>query len=360
MDQINKLLAKRKTTPFSSFASDNGAGCDFDKEKTRAEILSRFEKEIYGVMPSRPDHLSVEVISEDNGFAAGNAIHRRLRLTVYFGEDQFSFTVNEAMPKSRYPLPVFLHIDTSDSVPSRHTPHEELCDEGFCVFSFCAFDISHADQNFRCGISRHLGTRRSPSAPGKLSIWAWAAMRVMDYIETLDYIDKSRIAIVGNTIMGKAALLAGAYDTRFTHVISSSSGIFGASLTKSNKGTPPLMIMDSMPYLFAPGLAHKMQRAAYLPTVDQHLLLSLIAPRYLIIASATGDYLGDVESDFLCAVAASDAYKAYGVNGLIHNGEVPTNGALLDGGRIIHYVREGVPYISRRDWQIYMRIVREK
>lgn len=353
VNDLDALLSKRNLIfPFESNLKDT--------EKIKSKILNSFEKEIYGTMPPRPDHLKVEVINEDRTFSAGRAIHRVLKLTLSFGEKEFSFNVNEATPKSGAPLPVFVHIDTSSLVPSRYTPYEEICDGGFSVFSFSAFDVSENNANFRSGIAKHFGTRRSYSAPGKLCMWAYAGMRVMDYIEKLNYIDKSRIAVIGSETMGKAALLAGVYDKRFTHVIANSSNTFGASLTKCNTGKPLIEILDNESHLFAPALRKTLEKPNTLPSVDQHLLLSLIAPRYTVIGSATGDYNGDVESDFLCAIAASPAYEALGYKGLCHKAKLPNAGDLFDEGRIIHYVRDGIAYLSRRDWQVYMALVRSK
>lgn len=332
------------------------------KEKSakiaESNIISEFEKEIYGTMPPRPEHLSVEVVGEDRGFAAGRGTHRVLSFTAHFGKERFSFTVNEVLPNTENPLPVFLHIDNSPCVPSKFTPHEELCDEGFCVFSFSAYDISGNDANFRSGLTKHFGARRSYSAPGKLTAWAWAAMRVMDYIETLDYVDKERVAVIGNENLGKAALLAGVYDTRFTHVLLNCSGLLGASLTKGNTGKPLLALVEEEGYLFNPGFVKRMQKRGYTSTLDQDALLSLIAPRYLVIGSASGDYNGDLQSDFSSAVLASAAYEKLGYRGLVHNGIAPKANELLDGGRIIHYARDGIAYLSRHDWRVYMEILK--
>ena len=358
MDMLEKLLNERNIAPLSIFRRQNCAKAVADIQNRRAEILQGLEKEIYGRMPEKPEHLSVETISEDRCFAAGFTVHRVIKISAHFGNEIFSFLLNEVVPKSSTPLPAFVHIDTSGATPSRFTPHEEISDGGFAVFSFCAFDVATNDGNFRSGISKHFGTRRSPSAPGKLITWAWAAMRAMDYIQTLEFIDKDRVAVIGHENLGKSALLAGAYDERFTHVIASSSGVLGASLISKNKGKPLLAIIDSEPYLFNPSFVRKMKKPGYHPPKDQHQLLAAIAPRYLIIGSAIGDYNGDVESDFLSAVAASESYKSLGIEGLCHSGKIPTLPTLLDKGRIIHYVRDGVAYLSRRDWQVYMSILK--
>lgn len=344
MGYTDELLRKRGVAPL------------IEKEAA----LAAFESEIYGTMPPRPDHLRVELLNEDRCFAAGNAVYRQHKFTLSFGDKEFSFKVNETAPKTDIPCPAFVHIDTSSAVPSRFTPYEEICDGGFAVFSVCAFDLTEDNADFRSKIAKYFGTRRRNNATGKLIMWAYAAMRVMDYIEKLEHIDKNAVAVIGNELMGKASLLAGVYDPRFAFVISNCSGIFGASLTKGNTGEHLTVIADSCTHLFAPSLGRQLKRYGGLPSVDQHQLLALIAPRHLLLGYAAEDHRTDLEGGFLAAAAASPAYEKLGVDGLIHGDCLPKENELLADGRIVFYTRDGINYLSRRDWQVYMETIRNK
>ena len=70
---------------------------------------------------------------------------------------------------------------------------------------------------------------------GVLRAWAWGASRVADYLATDTSADAKQIAIEGHSRMGKASLVAMAYDPRFAVAYINSSGAGGA-----NHRPPPL------------------------------------------------------------------------------------------------------------------------
>ena len=91
-----------------------------------------------------------------------------------------------------------------------------------------------------------------------------------------------------------------------------------------------------------------------------HFLLSLIAPRYLLVGSALDDYGTDYEGELLSCAAASEAYKIFGLKGLMFEGEIPYCPIKLQGGEISFHLRTGDSYFAREDWRNYIEFMKKR
>lgn len=118
---------------------------------------------------------------------------------------------------------------------------------------------------------------------------AWGASRVIDYLYRLPFVDTSRIALTGHSRNGKQSLMAAAFDTRIKAVVSSSGGTGGESTFRYSddrfNSESVEEITHNFPYWFSPRLHLFAGREQKLP-VDQNSLMSLIAPRGLMMVSA--------------------------------------------------------------------------
>ena len=151
--------------------------------------------------------------------------------------------------------------------------------------------------------------------------------------------------------MQPSALWAGASDPRFSIVISNESGEGGAALSRRIYGETIKNLNDQFSYWFAPAYKKYNDRADSLP-VDQHELLSLIAPRPLYIASAAEDRWSDPKGEFLSAVNAGSAYALFGKQGVGTDSLPPLRHPV--GQTIRYHIREGKHGITLYDWQQYL------
>ena len=328
----------------------------------RNDAISLLEHYEYGKMPPRPLHLNVEKVSEDRGYAAGKATLTSANLKLVLeGGAQFVLPVRYAIPNGINRPPVILHISHDGGMPNRHQPTEELCDRGFAIFTLASESVTEDNGTFRSLAAPLIsGGRRRLDSPGKLMLWAWGAITVMDYVEAIsDIVDADCVTVIGHGILGTAALLAGAYDERTACVISSSSGFGGASSVSAH--TAPLLELKSRaPYLFCKRYIKYSGRENRLP-FDQSLLLSLIAPRSLLISTADDAYteahiqeeLSVKEANSLVSQRKSGKAEANRAHPCEICEDKPSWSAT-------YRCREGYPYLSREDWAYFTEFIKDQ
>ena len=372
----------------------------------RSELLHDFEENVFGRTPKQHVSESMDVDSVDDHAFSGTAIrkqititvgstafHRKLHLLMYLPAQHtgavpvfvgLNFNGNQSvttdpgveltdvwMPDpevSSVPLAKELKghfhgkpAETSRGADASQWPIAEILEAGYGVATLYAGDI---EPDFASGIAygiRPLFFNKGQSLPaaddwGAIGAWAWGMSRAVDYLVSDPAIDAHAIIAIGHSRFGKTALWAAAQDPRFAIVISNESGQGGASLSHREAAESIAHLNIAFPYWFCANYHRFTGRTEELP-VDGHLLLALIAPRPLFVASAHDDPFSDPEGEFLSAKAASSVYRLFGKNGLPADANYEVNKP--EGKTLRYFVRPGGHDIQLSDWQRYIQFVDE-
>lgn len=313
----------------------------------------------YGFIPKPPISLKAETISVNNRFCAGKAPLEEIVLTAKTENGDVIFPIKLCKPKAEQRCRTVVFITFSPDVPDLRLPAEEITDRGWGFVSLCFKNVTSDDADFEDKAAEVLrGTGNN--APGKIAMWAWAAMRVMDYLLTRNDIDKDKIGVAGHSRLGKTALVTAAFDERFKFCHSNDSGTCGAALfSKRNERSESIeSICRNFGYWFCPEFKKFVDKEKEMP-FDQDMLLSLIAPRFLSVGSAEKDLWANPKAEFDCALKASEEWTCYGKKGLIAP-ETPVVNECYHDGDVGYYVRAGLHYMSRQDWNYMLDFLDKK
>ncbi|HEX6986523.1 MAG TPA: acetylxylan esterase [Planctomycetaceae bacterium] len=334
-------------------------------DKRRAEILELFRTQVYGRRPGRPEELTFEVVEEDRNAMDGAATLKRVEIVSRRQGREHRFELILFLPDvGSRPVPVFLLInnrgrentDPTRTEKSRFWPAEEVVARGYGVAAIQNGELAPDDkERFLEGVLRLFEgdrTEREPDACAALAAWGWGASRAMDYFETDPRVDASKVAVLGHSRGGKTALWAGAEDERFALVISNDSGCGGAALSRRKYGETVERINANFPHWFCGNFKAYDGREEELP-VDQHMLVALMAPRAVYVASADEDLWADPRGEFLSLAHASPVYALWGHDPIRPEDMPPLDRPLVAGPRGYH-VRSGGHDLTPEDWRHYM------
>jgi hypothetical protein len=331
----------------------------------RPEILKLFEDHVYGQVPKDFDNIKFKVINQDKKAMDGKATLKEVAITIT--RNKKSVTMNLLMftpNKVKKPVPMFLVInhrgirtmDVTRQNKDGFWPAEEVIEAGYGISGFDVIDVSPDDKvKFTEGILDQLYPEQLKMDNGMrgLGAWGWGASRAIDYFEKDKSVDANKIISVGHSRGGKSSLWLGAQDKRVAITISNESGNSGAALSRRNFGETIERITTNFPYWFCPNYRQYVGNEDKLP-VDQHMLIALIAPRAVYVASAAEDLWADPKGQYLALKEAQPVFKLYGIETNLPP-EMPVVNEQIIRPHMGFHNREGKHNMTPFDWQQFIQ-----
>ena len=363
-------------------------------EKRRPELQTLLETHIYGKTPTRElGPFQTRIVDIDPQALNGRATRKQISITI---DDKLQLSIDLLVylpNQAEEQVPCFMGLnfygnqtvhadpkirinprwmagkseigiknnratDATRGVYHKRWQIERLIKRGYAVATaYCGdIDPDNYQHDFSDGIHplfyRDNQSKPDPGEWGTIGAWAWGLSRILDYIiESESAINAKQVAVIGHSRLGKTALWAGAQDQRFGLVISNNSGCGGAALYRREFGERIHHMIKPVGYWFCGKHANFSHREQELPT-DQHMLLALVAPRPLYVASATEDQWADPKGEFLAALAASPVYELLGKTGL-PSPQMPEPNTPVQ-GTIGYHLRNGPHAVTAYDWEQYL------
>ena len=353
-------------------------------EARRKELLDTVMAYGYGYTPPAPAKVEAKVLYDSSNHLyaevlksyAGKAVSQRIELSFEGPYGTYTLPIQMVRPVYVEKPPVIVHLafnpslrnyPLSGGVETVIAPIEEIIDNGFAYVHLCYNDIidddTHGDYETAfvkngMGAVFCKGTERGIDEWGKMGMWAYGPSRVIDYLMTRDDIDHDCISVAGLSRLGKAALWCAAQDERVFAALVNCSGFGGAGLTKFlNHQRLKDMIVNGGIDWWCERTKEYVEDATKLP-YDAHFMIAAIAPRYVNLVNADGDFPRYQLADYLGAAAASPAFEALGLPGFVADEELPHPTVVYNEGHIGYALRPGSHFLSRWDWNRHMEFIK--
>lgn len=369
-------------------------------KERRPELIRLFQHYMYGQIPAVPATVAAKVDREDQQAFGGKAMLREV--TISFDQSGIPpIYLMLVIPNQRtQPAPIVLGINyfgnhtlvrdpqvrLSESwmpergagvVANRSTEAsrgtwadiwriEDLIDRGYALATFYNGDVD-PDRPDERGLQKFMPQPDPADTCGTIAAWAWGLQRAVDYLVTAPGIDARRIVVTGHSRMGKAALLAAAFDERIALAIPHQAGCGGSAPSRariaigkpfntldSPKAKPPETVFnvnDKFPHWFNARFKEFNDQPERLP-FDQHCLVALCAPRPVLFTNGRADTWINPAGQFEVLQAAAPVYRLLGAGDFTAT-ELPADHQVV-GDRLGYFLRPGAHSLLREDWKVFM------
>lgn len=242
-------------------------------ERKKTQLKKDLQYYITGTFPDKRDNLKANVISENTSLDVTSRM-----VELFFGPDNAArLTLELLIPEGKGPFPVFMtqwnHREWAQIAVKR----------GYIACVYAAADAKDDTEDYsRIWAGKYDFTR--------LMRRAYGTFAAIDYLYQMPEVNKSQIALTGHSRNGKLSLMAAAFDERITAVVSSSGGT-GAEVpwryTTHHYDVEDIALLSAaQPAWLHPRLRFFIGNEDKLP-IDQNSFMALVAPRGLLLSTAT-------------------------------------------------------------------------
>ncbi len=354
----------------------------------RDEVLNIFKTEMYGELPPPAPKVYYEELSCKENALNGTACRKEIRIhlenngkshymdmLLYYpkninskvttfiglnfkGNQATTTELDVAMTGEKGQIPEILIPENRGSQAYRWQ-FEQLISKGYAAATICYHDIfpDRADgwnesvYNLFEDLEGFNGTHERY---GAISAWAYGLIEGFNFLKSLSFVNEDKIIVHGHSRLGKSSLWAGVNNPKFAMVISNDSGCCGAAISKRAFGETVDFITNTFPHWFIKSL-QKYKNNELAMKFDQHMLLALVAPRPLAVASASEDLWADPKGEYQSLAYASRLYNLYGVETLDVERKVAVDEFIT--GVISYHCRTGKHDQTEVDYKHYLEIV---
>lgn len=277
------------------------------------EIRNFFTQFVYGEMPEGVPDARYEVLEEgpylDSKTGEAIGVRTQTRITLSREGKEASILLLVATPLGKGPFPAIVslnmygnHSTTTDPnvIPSTvlsrivyklrerfHPKHrgskqtrvftEKIVKRGYALatayYGDIMQDVPEGGQSGLLSLYPEAQTRRKDT-PGALSVWASGMSRIADHLETLPYIDTSKMIGIGHSRLGKTLNPLELNDERFLGYVPVAAGKGGTALSGSRFGEPLGFMRRRFGHWFSPNF-ERIVRDPHSVPYDQDALLRI-------------------------------------------------------------------------------------